>query len=238
MSYLFVAFLVGFVILVHEFGHYLAAKWVGIPIEIFSIGFGKAIYSFKDGETEYRLSIFPFGGYVLPKIETEEDFFNLPVYKRFIMTAGGPAASIILPIVCYSFQNVALKGFALMSTFIAPIERSITTMWMMLCSLPTIFSGSGNVSGIIGIVAQGETFIGNNPEQALGFVALLSLNLAVLNLLPIPALDGGKMVLYALERLHPKFLKLHIPMAIAGWILILGLTFYTTIIDIGNVFFA
>lgn len=89
MSYLLVALLVGFIILFHEFGHFIAAKGVRIPIAIFSIGFGPKIIVKKWGETEYRLSLVPIGGYVLPEIENEKEFFELPVNKRILMALGG-----------------------------------------------------------------------------------------------------------------------------------------------------
>lgn len=59
----------------------------------------------------------------------------------------------------------------------------------------------------------------------------MSMNLCIINLLPIPALDGGKLMLYIGEKLHPNFLKLHIPLSIIGWVVIVGLTVYTIIID-------
>jgi regulator of sigma E protease len=54
----------GFVIFVHELGHFAVAKWVGVCVERFSIGFGPVLWSFRRGETEYALSAIPFGGYV------------------------------------------------------------------------------------------------------------------------------------------------------------------------------
>jgi regulator of sigma E protease len=58
------------------------------------------------------------------------------------------------------------------------------------------------------------------------------LNLFIMNLLPIPALDGGKILLFLTEKIHPCFLRLHIPLSIAGWVLIMGLTLYTVVIDV------
>ena len=53
-----------FMVFVHELGHFLAAKWSGVKVHTFSIGFGKKIVRFKRGDTEYCLSVIPFGGYV------------------------------------------------------------------------------------------------------------------------------------------------------------------------------
>jgi regulator of sigma E protease len=63
---------------------------------------------------------------------------------------------------------------------------------------------------------------------------MLSLNLAILNLLPLPPLDGGKIVLCLLEKVHPQLARLHFPLAIFGWVCLLGLMGYTTVLDIAR----
>ena len=68
MNYLIVFALISFLILIHELGHLIAAKLLNIPIERFSIGFGPTLWAIGKGKTEYRLSAFPIGGYVLLKI--------------------------------------------------------------------------------------------------------------------------------------------------------------------------
>ncbi len=62
--YLLAALGFGFVIFIHELGHFLIAKWAGVKVEVFSIGFGPKLLSRQIGETEYTLSLLPFGGYV------------------------------------------------------------------------------------------------------------------------------------------------------------------------------
>ena len=54
----------GGMIVIHEFGHFIVAKLFGIRVEVFSVGFGKRIAGFKRGDTDYRLSLIPLGGYV------------------------------------------------------------------------------------------------------------------------------------------------------------------------------
>jgi regulator of sigma E protease len=66
MSYMMVVLAIGLVILFHEFGHFIAAKKAGIAIAVFSLGFGPKVIGKKWGGTEYRLSLIPLGGYVLP----------------------------------------------------------------------------------------------------------------------------------------------------------------------------
>lgn len=237
MSYFFAVLLVGFVIMFHEFGHFIAAKRVRIPIATFSIGFGPKIIGKKWGETEYRLSLIPIGGYVLPEIEDENEFFVLPVKKRIIMALGGPIASFILPVICFSVIYSFKYGLSFVNVLYKPIVQSIKILYEMVISLPYVFAHSEQLSGIVGIVTQGGNFVGTNLTNAIQFVALISLNLTVLNLLPIPALDGGKVLLYLLEKIHPSLLRLHLPLAIFGWIFVIGLMLYVTVIDIGKLLF-
>ncbi len=58
------AFVLGVVVLVHEFGHFIVAKWTGVYVKVFSIGFGKKILKRKRGEIVYAISVLQFGGYV------------------------------------------------------------------------------------------------------------------------------------------------------------------------------
>ena len=67
-------FVLGVVILVHEFGHFIVAKWFGVFVKTFSIGFGKKILRVRKGETVYALSILPLGGYV--KFAGETEFYD------------------------------------------------------------------------------------------------------------------------------------------------------------------
>ena len=59
-----VAFVLGVMILVHEFGHYAVAKLCGVRVDVFSLGFGKRLFGFRRGDTDYRISALPLGGYV------------------------------------------------------------------------------------------------------------------------------------------------------------------------------
>ncbi|MBP2653755.1 MAG: putative rane protein [Firmicutes bacterium] len=232
MNYFMTLLLMGLVILIHEFGHFVAAYWAKIPIRIFSIGFGPTLWKKKIGATEYRLSLLPFGGYVLPNIETQKEFFQISPWKRIIMAAGGPIASAILPLLCLAIINVYWHGFSVDNFLFKPVLQSLSVLNNMAASLHLMVSQPDQLTGIVGIVAQGGEFIGISALNALNFLAIISLDLFILNLLPIPVLDGGKILLYFTEKLHPVFLKLHFPLAIAGWIFVLGLTVFTLFTDI------
>lgn len=234
MTYFIIVFLIGLLILVHELGHFLAARWVKIPIARFSIGFGPKVWGYKKGKTEYWLSLIPIGGYVLPEIEDETEFFEIPIYRRVIFAIGGPVANIILPLLLFGVINIMASGFSFRSVFVEPFFQTLGSLINFLAAIPLLFSGSDQLSGVVGIVVFGGQFIGADILRALNFSILLSLNLAVVNLLPVPALDGGKIILYLLEKIHPKFLRLHIPLAIAGWVFLIGLMVYATALDIGR----
>tara|TARA_R110002095_G_scaffold203734_1_gene185880 strand:+ start:33586 stop:35595 length:2010 start_codon:yes stop_codon:yes gene_type:complete len=105
-----VALGLGLVIFFHELGHFAVAKWCNVKVERFSIGFGPIIYSFKYGETEYALSIIPFGGYVKmlgqddvdPSQLTSEEialdprsYSAKPVYQRMGIISAGVIMNII-----------------------------------------------------------------------------------------------------------------------------------------------
>src|ERR1700732_2932805 len=69
MSFAFTALVsmlivLGIMVLVHEFGHFAVAKFFRVKVEVFSIGFGKRLFGFRRGDTDYRLSLLPLGGYV------------------------------------------------------------------------------------------------------------------------------------------------------------------------------
>src|SRR3981081_2348076 len=96
----------GFMILIHELGHYAAAKYFGVRVEVFSIGFGKRLLGFRRGETDYRIAAIPLGGYVKMSGENPMDersgdpgeFLSHPRWHRFIIAIAGPAMNILLAI--------------------------------------------------------------------------------------------------------------------------------------------
>jgi regulator of sigma E protease len=98
-----VLIVLGTLVLVHEWGHYAAAKLFGVRVEVFSIGFGKRLWGFKRGDTDYRVSALPLGGYVRmagenPMEESTGDpheFMAHPRWQRFIIALAGPAMNVL-----------------------------------------------------------------------------------------------------------------------------------------------
>jgi len=102
-----VAVVLGFMILIHEFGHYVVAKLLGVRVEQFAIGFGKRLVGFRKGDTDYRINILPLGGYVKMSGENPMDertgdpgeFMSHPRWHRFLIAIAGPTMNILLAIV-------------------------------------------------------------------------------------------------------------------------------------------
>jgi regulator of sigma E protease len=105
----------GVMILIHEAGHFAAAKLVGVRVEVFSLGFGKRLFGFRHGDTDYRISALPLGGYVkmtgvnaveMPEERAEGapaddpgEFVKHPRWQRLLIAVAGPAANVVLAIV-------------------------------------------------------------------------------------------------------------------------------------------
>jgi len=101
-----VALVLGVLVFVHEFGHYAVAKLCGVRVEVFSLGFGKRLWGFRRGETDYRLSLLPLGGYV--KMAGENplesrtgdpgEFTSHPRWQRFLIAIAGPTMNILFAV--------------------------------------------------------------------------------------------------------------------------------------------
>jgi regulator of sigma E protease len=91
-------------VLVHEFGHFAVAKLCGVRVEVFSIGFGKRLFGFRRGDTDYRLSLLPLGGYVRMTGEAPGDastgdpaeFSAHPRWQRILIGLAGPVSNFLL----------------------------------------------------------------------------------------------------------------------------------------------
>lgn len=115
MSVLYFLLLVGVLVLIHELGHFVAAKLLDVKVLRFSIGYGRPLVRFKLRETEYQIALFPIGGYVrILGIETPPDegkptrnedlgrsFASRPLWQRLVIVFAGPAANLILPVFIY-----------------------------------------------------------------------------------------------------------------------------------------
>ncbi|HNV70153.1 MAG TPA: M50 family metallopeptidase, partial [Candidatus Ozemobacteraceae bacterium] len=100
----------GFLVLIHEIGHFLALRWFGLPVYAFSVGFGSPLWKKQLGQTEYRLGWLPLGGYVMPEDpdvaeKREQEGGSLlpdhPPAAQFWVALAGPVANIVLGFVLF-----------------------------------------------------------------------------------------------------------------------------------------
>ena len=318
-----VVLLVG-LIFFHELGHFLVAKWMGMPVEVFSLGFGPRLLGFSWNETDVRLSLLPLGGYVRlagynpeePEAADPHGFLNQPTWKRLAFYSGGIAANILITVIITFYVGVSQAGITAVKplpsplvvmdaprgmaaadaglragdeihqlgelrfpgsqsadavayiqarpgqTILITLERDGQTRvlpvvprndggkgklgiqfefsnfaierrpfragdlklgaklavvgsaqlgWDILKNFGKLVTGKVNakeVSGPIGIVRFSSRAAKAGLLQFLQLVALISMNLAVLNALPIPFLDGGHAALLMIESVRGKDLSI------------------------------
>ncbi len=336
MSYIVSLLVLSGLIFFHELGHFTAARLMGVYVEVFSIGFGKRLFTFHAFNTEWSISAIPLGGYVRMKGQDDADptkksydpdSYNTktPLQKIFILLAG-PGANFLLAFILYFIialgnpQVLApVVGDVLKDSpaYVAGLESNDTilsvngkkvTTWKEMAKMVASAQGAidlqvnrkgylqdieltpqlksaKNMYGesvkrkMIGISAAGvmheqklsfgekikyatdqtifastliftglkKLLVGDVPASEMGgvisivkltsdatavgwmsvlfFAALISVNLGVLNLLPIPALDGGHIMfnLYELFFRKEPNEQIVINLTIAGWVILFGL---------------
>ena len=332
-----------FLIFFHELGHFLAARYFGVHVEVFSIGFGKRILTKKFGATEWSFSLIPLGGYVRMKGQDDSnptkksydyDSYNSksPV-QRIVISLAGPFANFLLAFLLYlsiSFIGVptplanigsVIKSYPAQEAGIKPNDTIVNVngksikFWQeigeniqkagepialtilrdnsyiditvtpklqeetnryiigikpnenavervsyslnegvnfaynqtkhaslyIIQSLKKLITGSipaNNLSGVVGIVDTTSRVSHLGIVALLMFAALISVNLGVINLLPIPALDGGHVMfhLYELIMKKPANEEIMFKLTLLGWGLLLSLMILGFYNDINRLF--
>jgi regulator of sigma E protease len=252
---------VSILVVVHELGHCLTAKWFGVPVDVFSVGFGPRLLAIRRGGTEYRLSAIPFGGYVKmagmsskPGEATTNGFDSKARWQRFLILFAGPAMNILFAL--------ALAIIGLWAGVELPVEQNGVTSTALyrpepLAAIPlalqVIASNSVDILRTLGGLMTGEVAVNHligpvglaqiaGESSALGWRALLaamafvSLNLGICNLLPIPVLDGGHMLMLVVEgvarrNISSRARRTLIGAGAAAMLLLLLATFYN---DLGR----
>lgn len=111
------AIVLGIIVLVHEFGHYIAARLTGVRVEVFSFGFGKRLVGKKIGETDFRLSLIPLGGFVKMSGDDEEgydpknpksyEFFSKNRAQKIFILVMGPIMNLVLAFILLTIINIS-----------------------------------------------------------------------------------------------------------------------------------
>lgn len=265
------AFVVTILVFVHELGHFLAARWFGVRVDVFSIGFGPSVARFRRGGTEWRLGAIPFGGYVKmagvasargrAAAAVPDGFDSRSRWQRFAILFAGPAMNIL-------FAFVVATAALLIGVDVpvsehpagAPFDAAAPTRFYR-ADLPTaiilgataIAAGSIEILNTLGGLVTGQLSLGHlvgpvglaqvaGESTALGWrtllaaMAFISLNLGICNLLPIPILDGGQMLLLLVEGVTRRDVPLRVRKGLVGagalaMLLLLFTTFYN---DLGR----
>src|SRR5450432_2617135 len=98
-----VTLVLGIMIFVHEWGHFMAAKLCGVRVDVFSFGFGPRLFGVKRGDTDYRLSALPFGGYVRmagdnvgeERTGADYEYLSKSRWQRIVIAIAGPAMNVL-----------------------------------------------------------------------------------------------------------------------------------------------
>lgn len=221
-------------VVAHELGHLLAAKKSGVRVDEFGLGFPPKIKRFFNWKgTDFILNSLPFGGYVkifgenpnesieaqTPRVFGELSFTEVGRGKQIFILLAGVIANILLAWMLLSFVlmlGIESDGVVVQEGFISAIWGALlltgkitalifASIWGLISSLFGI--GQADLSELVGPVGL-FTLVGEVSQMGfaylLYFTALISLNLAVINLVPIPALDGGRVLLVALEAVRRK----------------------------------
>jgi regulator of sigma E protease len=133
-QFLILLFVLGIIILVHEFGHYVAARLMKIRVEVFSFGFGKRLFGKKIGATDFRVSLFPLGGYIRMAGEEEfdpehpkpDEFMAKNRAQKIFTLLMGPFMNILLAlllIVIVNMGGIEIDAYKLEKPVIGYIEK-------------------------------------------------------------------------------------------------------------------
>ena len=233
---------IGILVTVHELGHFAVAKLMGMRVDEFAIGFGPVLWQKQKGETLYSLRAIPLGGFNRIAGMNPEDPWTPDSYKAksvgarmFTIVAGAlmnfVLAAVVFAIIYFFWRNVGFFG-SMWGGFLHMLK---VTVWM-LHGLWAIITGTAaaDLSGPLGVVMVAGDVAAHGMRAVLNFIAFLSVNLGIINLLPLPALDGGHFVLLILEALRGKPLpdKAMEYIQYVGIALILAIVLFSTYQDI------
>ena len=233
-----IVIILGFLVLIHEAGHFLVARLCKIKVNEFAIGFGPLIWSKETEKTKYSLRLIPLGGYVNmlgeeERSEEEGSFSEASIPKRIAIVAAGGLVNIIFAILLYIILVAIVTG-----NIGTAVTSTGTFIMSMVESIKLLFTGGVTVNNLMGpigiseVVAQTSGLI-----DFLYIMALVSMSLGVTNLLPFPPLDGGKILIYIIEAIRRKPLKenFELKLQMVGFLVLITLSVYVAFNDVGRI---
>ena len=234
-----IIFLLGFLIFIHEGGHFLVAKLCKVKVNQFAIGFGPTIFTKQGKETKYTLRLIPLGGFVSmegeekPSEETRA-FNKASIPKRIAIVIAGATVNIIFGLMVYFILVSSIKG-----NMAEGVKYTANLAVSMLDSIRQLFIGNVGIEDFTGPVGISEVVSKTSGiKEYLYMVSIISVSLGITNLLPIPALDGGKILLLIIEAIRRKPLKeeTEISIQLIGFSLLIGLSIFVTYNDVVRIF--
>lgn len=241
-----IVFLLGFLIGIHETGHFLIAKLCKVKVNEFSIGFGPVIWRKETKETKYALRLIPLGGFV--RMEGEEErsdnegsFSKASVPRRIAIVAAGAIVNIIFALIIYFILSAVIisQNAEIASNFqnTVKLAGSSTAKFATetIEGVKNLFTGKITKDQLIGPVGISEVVAKTNGFAEFTYIlAVISISLGVTNLIPFPPLDGGKILLLIIEAIRRKPLKedTEIKIQLLGFAILIGLSIFVTFNDI------
>lgn len=230
--------MLGFLVFIHEGGHFLVAKLCKVKVNEFAIGFGPIIYTKEKGGTKYALRLIPLGGFVSMEGEEERSdaegsFSNASIWKRIAIASAGGLVNVIFGLLVY-FVLVA----SISDIYIGLIAVKDFTI-LVFMSLKDLFTGGLTPNQMVGIVGISDIVVNTAGfKEYFSIMASISVSLGITNLLPFPPLDGGKIVIYLIEAIRRKPLKEETELKIQAWgfAAIMALFIFVTYNDIVKFF--
>ena len=233
-----IVIILGFLVLIHEAGHFLVARLCKIKVNEFSIGFGPLIWKKDTSKTKYSIRLIPLGGYVNmlgeeERSEEEGSFSQASIPKRIAIVAAGGFVNILFAIILYIILITIVTG-----DFVTSLTSTVDFIMAMVDSIKLLFTGGVTVDSLMGpigiseVVAQTSGII-----DFLYIMALISMSLGVTNLLPFPPLDGGKILIYIIEAIRRKPLKenFELKLQMIGFVALITLSIYVAFNDVGRI---
>jgi len=230
--------MLGFLVFIHEGGHFLVAKLCKVKVNEFALGFGPKIFTKEKGGTVYALRLIPLGGFVSMEGEEERSdaegsFSKASVWRRIAIVVAGGLVNIIFGLLVYFILLVTIMDIY---TALVSVKDYLVLVFV---SLKDLFTGGVSPEQMVGIVGISDIVVNTSGFQDyLSVMASISVSLGITNLLPFPPLDGGKIVIYLIEAIRKKPIKEETELKIQGWgfALLIALFIFVTYNDILRIF--
>lgn len=256
-----IAVIVFFIVLIvpHEFGHFITAKILGVKVNEFAFGMGPAILQKQGEETLYSVRIFPIGGYCALEGENEDTgdpraFNSKPGWVKIIILSAGVIMNVVTAFLIMFFLLVFVRltnmdslpeDMGVLQVIAQSVLDGAATVGKMglliVDSLKQLFTGGASMddlSGPVGIVTAVNESASQGITYYLVFTAIMCVNLAVINILPLPALDGGRILFVIIRKVTGKMItdELESRIHMIGMALLLLLIIMITFKDVGTLF--